>query len=174
MKQSYYLTPDINEDAVHDLIDFLNMVLGNPEITDIDIYLHSVGGYDSSAQIIKNILKNCPLTITLIAAGEVSSAAWDIFYFTEKVYKRILPGTVAVLHIATHTIESRDLHRNEQWVSQQKIKLELMNIEKYEAFYNYTVLPPILLEKWKNGENVMLVYPEIVELMSRCPYGVFE
>lgn len=174
MKQSFYLTPNIDDECTYELIDFLNKSNENPETTEVDIYLHSLGGSNTCAQIIKDLLKNSPLSITLIAAGEISSAAWDIFYFTEGVLKKILPGTIAVLHMATHTIESRDLHKKDQWVLQQKIKLDLINKEMYDALKLYRVLSPKLLLQWSKATDVTLVYPEIVELMSRCPYGTFQ
>lgn len=61
------------------------------------IYIDSVGGLISAFQVVKNIIDSNKDEVTLIAAGEIHSGAFELF-FSVKCKRIILPFTFGMYH----------------------------------------------------------------------------
>jgi hypothetical protein len=68
------------------------------------IYLTSCGGFVEGEQIIKNIINMEPHRFRLIANGEISSSAFQLF-FDANCDKTIMPGTYGMFHLSRIPVE---------------------------------------------------------------------
>lgn len=173
MRLTYYYNKGMEEAEIERFIDFINQAGSMEELPVIDIYLFSLGGYNHSQEVLKRIIENSPMEINLYASGEVSSAAFLLFYFCGNVNKYVLDNTVAVLHTASRIFEERDLRSPDKYTSQLRKHLEVLNDQILEVFKAYKVLPPALLKDYLNGVDVLLLTKELRSLMTRCPYGKY-
>lgn len=68
------------------------------------IYIDSAGGQVSVFQMMQDIINSQTDKCTLIACGELHSAAFELFY-SVKCKRKILPFTFGMYHFATDEIE---------------------------------------------------------------------
>jgi ATP-dependent protease ClpP protease subunit len=123
-------------------------------------------------ETIKSILENCGYPVTLIASGELASAAFLFFYFST-LNKIILPHAVAVLHAVSSEFEDRDARQNSNYYKKTRTRLNTMNDQIIEIFKTYNVLSEEDLEDYINGEDILLLTDELKAVMENCPYGTY-
>lgn len=167
MRQAYYFNAEFAEDEVHKVLNFIGTLQDGDEI---DFYLHSYGGYNHVMETIKSILENCGYPVTIIAAGEIQSAAFLLFYFAN-VNKTILPNVAAVVHTLTIEFDDRETRRNTKYHTKTRKRLDEMNEKIIEAFRTYNVLSGEDLEDYIKGEDILLLADELKIIMQNCPYG---
>lgn len=92
---SIYFQGFINEDSVSKFILEFNKLNFNNLIT---VYLNSEGGLISNANILKDILSINGNVISLVASGNILSCAFDLFFDSNVLQKRILPFTIGMTH----------------------------------------------------------------------------
>jgi ATP-dependent protease ClpP protease subunit len=169
MKQAYYFDIDFAEEEVHKVLAFVNNLQPGDEV---DFYIHSPGGFNHAMETIKSILENCGYPVTLIASGELASAAFLFFYFST-LNKIILPHAVAVLHAVSSEFEDRDARQNSNYYKKTRTRLNTMNDQIIEIFKTYNVLSEEDLEDYINGEDILLLTDELKAVMENCPYGTY-
>lgn len=169
MKQVYYFDQEFLEEEVHKLTAFLNNLQSGDEV---HFYLDSPGGYNHVMEVIKSMLENSEFPITLIATGEIQSAAFLLFYFS-KLNKVILPNTIAMAHTLTKIYEDRDIRQNSKYYIRSKKQLDDMNQNVIDKFRAYNVLSPEDMEDYIKGEDVLILYEELIDIMKNCPYGTY-
>jgi ATP-dependent protease ClpP protease subunit len=167
MKQAYYFDAEFIEEEIHKVIAFFNSL---QEGDEIDFYLHSPGGYNHVMETIKRILETSKFPITLIAAGEIQSAAFLLFYFAN-LNKIMLPNTVAMVHTMTKEYEDRDIRQNSDYYKKSKKHLDAMNEKVIDIFKEYNLLSPQEMEDYINGEDILILTDDLDAVMQNCPYG---
>jgi len=167
MKQAYYFDAEFIEEEIHKVIAFFNSL---QEGDEVDFYLHSPGGYNHVMETIKRILETSKFPITLIAAGEVQSAAFLLFYFS-KLNKTMIPNTVAMLHTMTKEYEDRDIRQNSDYYKKSKKQLDSMNDSIITILETYSVLSPKEMQDYINGEDILVLSDDLDAIMQNCPYG---
>jgi len=98
---------DIDEDMIYCFTEDYNKLKLDQPVT---IYLNTGGGDTSIGDAIIDIINTSPFDITLVAAGYIYSAGFDIF-FSSNCKKRILPGTLGMIHFSYAMV---DINENGQ------------------------------------------------------------
>lgn len=96
-----YLKGEINDNSIDDFIKEYNKCSKDNPIT---IYINSCGGDVGHADIILNIINQNSKNITLIASGEIFSAAFNIFFFS-KCKRIILEDCIGMAHFSWATFQ---------------------------------------------------------------------
>lgn len=170
MKQAYYFNNEFLEEEIHKVVAFFNSL---QEGDEVDFYLHSPGGYNHVMETIKRILETSTHPVTLIASGEIQSAAFLLFYFAD-VNKEMIPNTVAMTHTMTKDYDDRDMRQNSDYYQKSKKSLDTMNKRVIDIFNTYSVLTPAEMESYIKGEDVLILYEDLDAIMQNCPYGNYK
>lgn len=106
----YNFNEEINEESTQRFLNFINSIppLGDTEDgktvkEPLTMYINSVGGNYDLATVLIDVLDNYEGDVLLVGYGSLSSCAFDLF-FTTKVRKRLIPGTVGMYHMASVSI----------------------------------------------------------------------
>lgn len=172
---TYSLSGDV-EEHVFPFIDFVDKYVFDPG-DKIDILFDSPGGTFAGAESLTkkiNQLVDSGVIITVIAMGQVSSAAFDVFFFS-KAFKEVNTGSMAIVHSAKSTIEIEFTGFNESEIrlnveaTQRQLRLIndilLSNLAKIGA-------SDVILDRVKNDEDVMVTC-EILKEWAKTAEKVF-
>lgn len=95
-----YINGELTVEVVNKFINDVN----NFKDEKLHIYINSIGGEISHAEVIKDIISNLE-DVTLIASGDLFSAAFDIFFMSKCKEKIILPKTYGMVHYTSILVE---------------------------------------------------------------------
>lgn len=160
-----YFNGDIDEQNVQVFIGNFNTL---DHTQPINVYLNSQGGHLSEGQILRDVLETNGHAITLIASGEISSAAFDVFFNSRVAVKRVLPDTFGMVHQGTYPAA---LHENGHPTS------DLYDIYKNQAINSYKKNILILkklgltedeLTRYKEGKNVYFSSKRLIQLLQNA------
>lgn len=91
-----YITGEINDALVNSFIKDYNKLDKDEPIV---IYINTMGGDVYHAEVIIDVINNNKENITLIASGEIYSAGFNIFFFSQCA-KKLLPEALGMAHFA--------------------------------------------------------------------------
>jgi ATP-dependent protease ClpP protease subunit len=168
---NYYFNKEFDFTSSLELLDFLNncvMMENEGVYPSVNIYLNSPGGSFSEYLLIKDMIENSLLDITLIGNNELSSATFLLFYFTDNVNKRILQGTFALLHTLDHSFSDRSKRNLDDYSVKMPKNLDDLNQVYHDYFKEYKVLNTIQLKKYMKGEDIILLEDELNKIMKNC------
>jgi ATP-dependent protease ClpP protease subunit len=173
-----FIIDNFNNKTLYDFIDFHNEFESKQfdykTAIPLNIYINSPGGYLYVFNIIKDIIENSNLTITLISGGEISSAAFLLLYFTRNVQKRILPDSISVMHSPTSSFDYRDLLKSFSSTEQNRFTyLSQLNDTYLEIFKELNVFNEKELDLMKKGEDLFLTGKNLHDIFLNCPFGSY-
>lgn len=147
----------IDSESINWLLDQINNASEN-----VLIYIKSEGG-DSYATppLIDyiNELKEEKL-ITLVGYGYISSAAFDIFWFTD-CKKRLIPGTYAVLHKSKFQIDENSKEHQEY-----KKAIEISNSEQHAYLKESRLFSANDLKNYNQHKDIIVGYDRLCKLLK--------
>jgi hypothetical protein len=127
----------------------------------IKIYLASDGGLSKYSRLIIDFLKevhryyNKPVCIC--AFGHICSAAFDIFFKSPCLNKRILDGVLGVLHKSyLKDVSSNELEDKESFVNFSKRHLDKVDNPIFYDFLDKAGLTDKEIRRIKSGKDLML------------------
>lgn len=170
LKMQYYLTGEMNDDLVREVINFFNSCADIQGI-DLYVYINSIGGSLSSYNTIQNIFENSHMNITLINCYEVSSAAFLLFYNCKNVRKAILPNSTAMIHSVSAPFEHREIKQNDSLTKFRLGHIDACNERFLQSFKKDKILTKKQLEDLTNGKDVYMNDLELDQVMRKCPHG---
>lgn len=156
----------MTRESVNRLISQLSQ---EPE-RDIVLYLSSIGGEVSAAEMLRHYLDNSDTNFILVAAGDVSSSMFHLYY-NSTCYKTMLQYTSAVLHQPTMDIQTRDFLKKDKLTRKSLAILEDMKTS-YSNIAR-SILTSEDYARFLEGEDILLITDELLEIMKKCPYGEF-
>lgn len=131
----------------------------------IKIYLSSNGGIISIGTILLDIINNNKENITLVAGGEIMSAAFDLFFFSE-CKKELLKDTTGMAHygwtIMSVNENGKPTEDFEKFLLKEMKDNKASNIDKYKEL-GLTIAE---LNKIKIGKNCYFNYTRLKELLE--------
>lgn len=96
-----YISGEICQETVDKFLTQFNKIPFDQPIT---VYINSIGGDVQNGQVLLHILDTHADRITLVACGEISSMAFNIFFFA-KCKKELAEDTLGMAHLMYATIE---------------------------------------------------------------------
>lgn len=162
MKKFFFLNDSLKKETINEIIAFLNENDG-----ELGIFFDSPGGEQSVAMILNRIFSEQKERITLIASGDLSSAAFFVFFmFTGK--REILDLTVGEWHMSRTDIEM---------FSNGKIKGEWnkfcrKRVKEYEekfikSFNKKIGLSDKEMKDFYNGEDIIFDAQRMREIITK-------
>lgn len=176
IQQNYIIAGELNKNVLSSFLQFHNDLVmiqsdTNKPVT-LNLFLNSIGGELYVYSTLKSILENSNLSINLIANGEISSAAFFLFYITDNVNKYVELGTSSTVHTITTYFSDREM-RKLDIVATFKEDLDKHNNIFVKLFNKYDILNKSELKRFIQGEDIYIGYAKLVKLMEKCPFGSF-
>ena len=160
MKQ-YILNDEINESTTRDLMEFINANDG-----DLQIGISSVGGWYDHARFISHVLNQNKSRITLVAIGNIYSAAFRMFYEFDGV-KKMTFATRGMAHHSRQTISIV----NTGVADNEEAKMALHNCKKYinpdELKYAEGFLTEKEFRLFRHGKEVWMDFGRMKEIFPK-------
>jgi len=161
----------INHDFVNAVADLLNDSGSNDKIY---IYLSSTGGAVAAERILLDMIENSESEIHLIIVAEIYSSAFSLF-FLAKCNKKILPGTVGMIHTSSAPIDINH-HGNPTYHEGVAWRKQLQREEKLETQKLIDLLELTETQKKKimKGDDVFFLADEMqkfLEISERKRFG---
>lgn len=151
---------ELEEQSINSLINEID----NAE-EFVDLYITTPGGSKNCYEPLIDYLNSKKELITLIANWEISSGGFLLF-FKFQGEKKILPGTTAMVHLTTSSLDAREfLQQRSRTISVWK-KLQ----EVWEAEIEYYRMLGIRTDKLNlisTGHDIYLGYSELSEILER-------
>lgn len=162
---------EISGELVNSVSDALNEV---EEGTKIEIYLSSGGGEVIAKNMLLDMIENSEYEITLIIVGATYSAAFSLF-FKAKCKKKILPGTVGMIHTSSAPIDLNH-HGNPTYHEGVAWRKQLQHEERIETKNLIDLLEMTETQKKKimKGDDVFFLTEEMqkfLEISERKRFG---
>lgn len=145
------ITGEVGPDTLEGLIKAYNDIT---EKDTLEIYLNSLGGSVASAEAIIHLINKNNDRTTIIAYGEISSAAFDIF-FRATCDKFILRDTYSRIHniVNTQDFEKMPIPWVKEYNEASAKFFEKLGIKKSEIL------------KIKKGQEVYLTFDRLIEML---------
>lgn len=165
MVKRFYWNDDIDEEMFDLFLNFYNEL---PEGVSVEVWLNSNGGQCIVAEMMKDLFESFDKDkFTLIACGNIFSAAFDLFV-TVDCTKRIIPGTIGMVHTTSKRVSIRPGKGHIKLdFSEEKLiyKIKYPIIEQVEA-----KLPSILtaeeMQAYENDKDVFFTTEEIKKFLT--------
>lgn len=103
MNKILYLSGTMDEEMIEKLIQASNSNEGGV----LTIYLTSTGGISYISDMLTDIVNSQPSIFALVAAGEISSAAFN-FFMKARCHREVLPGTYGMFHLTRIKVDVAD------------------------------------------------------------------
>jgi ATP-dependent Clp protease protease subunit len=160
--QTIYIVGEIKaKTVVNFLLDYDRLNPTKP----ITIYLNSPGGGVSHGLVITDVINNNYKNITLIACGEIFSAAFDIFYNT-KCKRLILPETIGMAHFCWSMFQLDESGKPVTEYDKFVMGVLKNNKSKSIAMYKNIGLTSKELSKIKTGKDCYFTTERLNELLE--------
>jgi ATP-dependent protease ClpP protease subunit len=175
-EQNYYFDTKFCAAKLDKFLEFYNkLLLIQTELnkpTTLNFYLTSPGGDLYIYSVLKTIFENSPLNINIICTGYIASAAFLLFYKTDNVNKYLDDGSIALVHTITTVYDDRDIRKNKEVIT-IKSNLDKQNESLAKMYKAYEVLTDKQLKELLEGEDILLDFESLIQVMNKCPYGTF-
>ena len=157
------LIRDVDDEMFNDLINAVNSL---PDEEDLTIYLSTDGGSALVSMRICDLIEQNRDRIELIAAGEIYSAGFEIF-FKSKCRRRIVSGTYGMYHTSRLTVQI-DVHKRPTNEDNRQVLLWGKNYKTNDMLTFCSTLPltKAELSNLKKGVDVYFTYERIQEFLD--------
>jgi ATP-dependent protease ClpP protease subunit len=174
MRLSYFYHGEMTHEETQQALYFLNDCnKSNDGETILDFYIDSPGGSYSCYVVLKDAFENSDMTIRLIGAGDMSSAAFMLFYFCENVAKTLSNNVIGLVHTISTGLEDREMKKSKSHTSYVKKHVDELNAKFIEDVKKNKILSTAQIKALEAGEDVMLLREDLYKIMLKCPYGTF-
>jgi len=145
--------------------DFGNGVLFYERV----IYFSSPGGFVTAAETLVNYLNGGAndFLITLVGAGELCSAAFDVFFKACPANKYLLKSAYGMAHEATFYSNIRSEKCNDSFDTFFRKELSKKDVEMYDYYKNVLEISKERISKMKKGKDLYFSNEEMQEMLDR-------
>ena len=133
------------------------------------IYFSSDGGYVSAADVLVDYLNTNPggFLITLVGAGPLCSAAFDIFFKANPADKYLLKSAYGMAHEGTFFSNVRSEKDYDSFDNFYKQELQKQDVEMYNYYEEVLGIPKSRITKMKKGKDLYFSYDEMQKMLIR-------
>lgn len=110
--KTLFLYDEITLPAVQRLIERMEEEAPGEEIR---VYIRSGGGEVSAGDVLIDYLNRCPYQVELVAAWELSSTAFNVFFRSRAVRRTVLEPTTAQVHLCSWDTDVRRVATEGCW-----------------------------------------------------------
>ena len=143
------------------VIELINEITENTVI-----YLESIGGEITAANIFIHFTQTTEFEITLVATWKVESCAIDMFLFS-KTKKVVLDCVFGLIHTINKTLELKNINRKEEMTMYQIALVEKENAEKWNK-YTEMGLNKELYNKYYSGDDLIISVDTLKTMAERA------
>ena len=159
---SIYFIGEITNTSTQDFIKQFNSI---DKTIPFNIYINSEGGDIAHADVIIDLINQYSELITLTAVGQISSAAFNIFFFTN-CKKQVLPQTIGMCHSSWTSVyfneTGKPITEFDKLVVQEMKRAQSVNLDKLKDLG----LTPTELKKVKAGKDCYFTDIRLKELLE--------
>jgi len=128
-----YINGEVTDSLVEHFISCYNKADKNEHIT---IYINSVGGEIAHSALIIDIINKNADNISLVACGEIFSAAFEIFFFSKCNNKQLLEDCIGMAHYSWSTFALDEAGKvsseYEKFLLQEMKKNKIYTLKKFQ------------------------------------------
>ena len=160
MKTTIVFANEISYETVAELIKQLE------EHSDkqINLYFSSAGGGVGAGEVLTDYFNYRGLDLTLISNWSMNSVAFEVFFKSISINKRIMPNTHSVIHFARRDMSSIDLKDKKTYEYFLFEDVKKGNSE-YLKFLAKIGISKNDIETVRKGKDVILDYDRLKELL---------
>lgn len=159
----------MDDEQLNNFITFYNDLYTEAKNVDLTFYFSTVGGGEEVYTVLKDMLENSDMKITVVGHTDLSSFGFYLFYDLN-VDKVLKPYTNGVIHtISIHLVERDLLHNN------SRLKSNFKTLKRHNERISKIIEGSSLSDKkkkaFKKGKDVHLNSKEVEALMKSSPFG---
>lgn len=158
-----YISDMIGQEICEKFIYQFNKIPKDEEIT---VYINSEGGETGHADMFVNMLSAEGHRITLIACGQICSAAFNIFYNTECSKKSIHEDTIGMIHLAYINVNLNEAGKLTTEEDRELLRVHKASRENTLQKLKSLGLTPTELNKVKKGKDVYFTTERLKQLLN--------
>ena len=151
---------EITFDTIPSLIDLIE----KDKDKHIDLYLTSSGGGVNSGEVLTDYFNYHELDLTLIANWSINSTAFEVFFKSTGINRRIMPNTHAVIHLCRRDMSTIDITKKDTY-DNFLFNDVTENNERFIKFITELGVEQKHIDRVLKGEDVVLTYEELSKLL---------
>jgi len=164
---------EISYESVGNLVALLDDVKRSiSEDEMVTLYFSSNGGEASASMVFIDYLESLSneVNLEIVGNGILMSAGFDIFYMTKCQNKRILKGTIGMIHESTTGVSSRAIKQNGS-MDRFRIDEEKKANREINNWYKKLGITEDELKIIKNGDDLFLGNARLKQLLKNTTKG---